>query len=213
MVGNPNLKPEINVQTDLNLGYKKGGTGFDAGIYISTLRDYITSEINDDLAPRLPTSPGVRQYINTDKALIAGFEMNWSQRISAGLHHRLSIAHTYGQDQVRDEPLPEIAPMDLRYTLIGEYLQNRLTPKITVRYVSKQDRISSHFGETNTPSFVVLDMGVTCQLTAKLSASAGVQNLFDEAYYEHLNRTVRGQDRAIFAPGRNVYLSFFVDLM
>jgi len=37
--------------------------------------------------------------------------------------------------------------------------------------------------------------------------SAGVNNLLDEAYYEHLNRSVRGANAPILARGRNFYAS------
>jgi iron complex outermembrane receptor protein len=43
------------------------------------------------------------------------------------------------------------------------------------------------------------------QLTDKISLNAGVNNLFDENYYEHLTRSVRGTNDPIFAPGRNIY--------
>ncbi len=213
MLGNPELDPEVNNQVDLTLGYKSSKTTIDVGLFASYLQDYISSEIKDDLTPRLPNSPGVRQFVNIDEALMTGFEISWNQVIVKGLQHQMSLAYTYGQDQVRDEPLPEIAPLDFRYTLTGTFLNDKLLPEVTFRHVIKQDRISTIFGETETPSFTLIDLSATYQATGFLSFSAGVQNIFDKAYYEHLSRSVRGAARSIYAPGRNIFVSVAIDFM
>ncbi|MCW8796001.1 MAG: TonB-dependent receptor [Chlorobium sp.] len=213
MLGNPALKPEINNQIDLTLAYLTGNTSLDIGIFASLLQDYITSEIDPSLKPAMPSSPGVRRYVNIDDAFMTGFEVTWKQRLFAGLKHQASLAWTYGEDRVRNEPLPEIAPLDFRYTLWGSYLDNTLMPLVTLRHVTAQDRVSTAFGETDTPSFTLVDVGVTYKINKSIGVTAGVKNLFDEAYYEHLNRSVKGQSRPIFAPGRNVYLTLFADMM
>jgi iron complex outermembrane receptor protein len=213
MLGNPQLDPEVNNQIDLTISYKKDYLAIDVGGFVSFLQNYISSVIDTGLSPTMPSSPGVRRFMNIKDAFMAGFELDWRQRLLAGLEHHVNMAFTYGEDNVRNEPLAEIAPLDFRYSLSGSYLNSTLRPVITFRYVMKQDRISNAFGETETPSFSILDLGLTYQISKSLGASAGVQNLFDEAYYEHLNRFVKGQTRPIHAPGRNVYFSLFIDLM
>ncbi|WP_299363586.1 TonB-dependent receptor [Winogradskyella sp.] len=206
MLGNPDLNPEVNNQVDVTLQwtpYKKTKVNID--VFVSYLQDYISSVINPNFDPRLPSSPGVRQFINIDEVFKTGFEISWSQKLFAGLQHQLGIAYTYGQDMERDEPLPEIAPLDLRYVLSGSYFKNKLSPEIAFRYVAEQSRISNEFGETVTPSFTLLDINIGYEISDKLSINAGVNNLFDENYYEHLNRSVRGTNDPIFAPGRNVF--------
>jgi iron complex outermembrane receptor protein len=213
MLGNPQLLPEINNQLDVILGYKSSHSEFNLGFFVSYLEDYISSVIDTSLTPTMPSSPGVRQYINIKDAFMTGFEFTWKQRLFAGLQHHLNIAYTYGQDKIRKEPLPEIAPLDLRYSISGRYLNNTLKPLINIRHVLKQDRISHVFGETATPSFTLLDIVLTYQYSQHLGAAAGVQNLFDVTYYEHLNRVVKNQPYPIYAPGRNFYLSAFLNFM
>jgi iron complex outermembrane receptor protein len=174
-------------------------------IFAAYLTDYISSVINPDLDPVIPSSPWVRQFINIDDAFKTGFELSWTQDLFAGLQQQLSVAYTYGQDLERDEPLPEIAPLDLRYQLTGTYLDNRLRPQLVLRHAAKQSRTSNEFGETATPAFTLLDVRVEYALSNQLSVNLGVNNLFDEAYFEHLNRSVRGTMDPIFAPGRNVF--------
>lgn len=208
MLGNPELNPEINNQIDLTFQWTPNeNTTVNVDVFASYLQDFISSVINPDLQPRLPMSPGVRQYINIDYAFKTGFEMSWTQHLFAGLQHQLAIAYTYAEDLERDEPLPEIAPLDLRYVLTGNYFDNRFTPELIFRYVAEQSRISNEFGETVTPDFSLFDIRFNYKTTDKISMNAGVHNIFDENFYEHLNRSVRGTNDPIFAPGRNFFVN------
>ena len=214
MLGNPQLKPEINNQADLTLEWKTPNTNLQADLFVAYMQDYISSLIDTTQAPNLPNSPGVRKFVNLDRAFKTGFEISWSQSLLAGLQHLLSMAYTYGQDLERGEPLPEIAPLDIRYVLSGSYLKNRLRPEMACRFVLEQSRISTAFGETLTPAFHLLDVKIFCRLHEVFGITAGVQNLFNEHYYEHLNRSVKGSNpKPIFAPGRNFFVSLNFNFM
>ena len=85
---------------------------------------------------------------------------------------------------------------------------------MSFRYVLEQARISKEFGETPTPAFVLLDVKLSCQIHQMVRLTAGVQNLLNEHYYEHLNRSVRGNNpNPIYAPGRNFFLSLNLNFM
>lgn len=210
MLGTPDIKPEVNNEIDLNFKYMAASTIVNLSLFTSYLQDYISSEIDPNLTPRMPTAPGVRRYVNIDKAIMSGFEVSWSQKLVAGLSHQFSAAYTYGQNKILDQPLPEIAPMDMRYILSGSYLNGKLTPEASVRYVLQQDRISTEFGETTTPSFTLVDASVNYKVNKLFSATLGAQNIFDVAYYEHLNRSGT-TPRPLYDPGRNFFVSVLVD--
>ena len=207
LLGNPNLDPEVNNQLDLTFQWKNSQTNINVDVFAGYLQDFISSFIDEDLSPRLPNSPGVRQFVNIDDAFKTGFEVNWTQRLLVGLQQQVGMAYTYAQDLERDEPLPEIAPLDFRYSLIGDYFDGKLQPEVTFRHVMQQSRISTEFGETETPAFSLLNIQAGYNLTKEARLTAGINNLFDENYYEHLNRSVRGNNIPIFAPGRNVFAS------
>ena len=207
LVGNPKLDPEVNNQLDFSFQWNRNQTSLNVDLFAGYLQDFISSFIDEDLTRRLPSSPGVRQFVNIEDAYKAGFEVNWKQQLLVGLQHQVGIAYTYAQDLERDEPLPEIAPLDFRYVLVGDYMKSTLRPEVTFRHVLRQSRISPEFGETETPSFSLLNIQLACQLTKDARITAGVNNLFDENYFEHLNRSVRGTNTPIFAPGRNAFAS------
>jgi iron complex outermembrane receptor protein len=213
MLGNPNLEPEVNHQIDLNFDYRGTRSALDIALFASFLRNHISAGIDSGLVARMPSAPGVKRYVNIGRAFIGGFEVSWAQRLGYGFEHGVDMAFTYGHDGVRDEPLPEIAPLDLRYTLSGRWMDRRLEPFLGFRFVGRQSRVSETFGETPSPSFTIVDLGVTFDLRPGIGFRAGIRNLLDQNYYEHLNRSVRGQTSAIHAPGRNMYLVLFVGRM
>ncbi len=207
LLGNPSLDPEINNQLDLTLQWNTSQTKINVDVFAGYLEDFISSFIDEDLSPRLPNSPGVRQFVNIEDAFKTGIEVNWTQKLMIGLQQQVGIAYTYAQDLERNEPLPEIAPLDFRYTLIGDYFDGKLRPEVTFRHVMEQSRISTEFGETETPAFSLLNIQLGYNLTKEVRITSGFNNLFNENYYEHLNRSVRGNKIPIFAPGRNAFAS------
>lgn len=207
MLGNPNLAPEVNNQADLTFEWRRERARLNVDVFVAYLQDYISSTIDTTISPKLPNSPGVRRFENIDQALKAGFEMNWVQELGLGLRHQIGLAYTYAQDLVLEEPLPEIPPLDLNYALKGNYLKGKLKPEATFRHVLKQSRVSSQFGESETPAFTLLDLKVSYQVFKRARFSVGVNNLLDENYYEHLSRSVRGLNQPIFERGRNFFAS------
>jgi iron complex outermembrane receptor protein len=213
MLGNPDLEPEVNHQIDLTFDHRGSRSAVAIALFASFLRDHISAQIDSGLVARMPSAPGVKRYVNIDRAFIGGFEVTWAQRLGRGFEQGIDMAFTYGQDRVRNEPLPEIAPFDLRYNLSGHWVEGRLEPFFAFRYVRSQTRVSSAFGETPSPSFSIVDLGLTYEVRPSFGIQAGIRNLLDRNYYEHLSRSVRGGASPIHAPGRNLYLVLFLDRM
>ncbi|WP_321372822.1 TonB-dependent receptor domain-containing protein [uncultured Draconibacterium sp.] len=214
MLGNPDLDPEVNNQLDLVFRYQTERTNINLNVFTSVLRDYISSEIREDLQPAMNTSPGVRQFVNIKKALMTGFEANWAQQFNSFLSQDLSLVYTYGKNQELDEPLPEIPPLELQYRLQANLAEAKIKPEILFRHAMKQDRIATSYGETETPSFSVVDAKLSWLISSVFTMTGGVQNLFDEAYYEHLSRSVRSAEaRPIYSLGRSFYATLTISFM
>jgi iron complex outermembrane receptor protein len=56
------------------------------------------------------------------------------------------------------------------------------------RFVAEQDLIDPAFGENETPGFSVWHLRARFAVARYLSIDAGVENLFDREYWEHLTR-------------------------
>ncbi len=207
LVGNPYLKPEINHQADLNFNIKKDDFKISLNFFGSWLKDFITSEINSQLNPRLPSSPGVRQFINLDRARLMGFECTWMQKWLPNIGHQLDMAYTYGKNITTDQPLPEIPPMDIKFKIYGSIAGNRITPELSIRHALRQKRISSSFGESATEAFTLANFHTSVTVSKNMKISGGVDNIFNKTYHEHLNRMISNREMPINAPGRNFYIN------
>jgi iron complex outermembrane receptor protein len=204
LIGNPNLKAEKNYQADLIFETHGDNTHLSINLFGSYLEDFISSQIDEALSPRMATAPGVRRFVNIPKAFKTGVEWSLDHPIGKQLYGQASMAYTYAHNQTNDEPLPEIAPLDFRYSVRGSFYDNKLTPSLSFRKVSDQNRVATSFGELNTPGFEVLDAAIEYQATKSLTLQAEVTNIFSENYYEHLSRSVSASVSPLFSIGRNL---------
>ena len=185
IVGNPSLDSEVNYQAELVYQYFTEKTQLNLNAYSSYLQDYIVGSVNTQLKPRMATAPGVRQMTNVDKAVKYGFELGWKQDWLKQLSSSITMAYTYGENKDFDEPLPEIAPFEMRFQLLANFIQNKLHPQLEVRQVFKQTRVADSFAEKATDNFCLVSLGAYYELNRYVKLTAVVHNLFDQSYNEH----------------------------
>lgn len=206
-IGNPNLKPEINNQVELS--YQKQFTKIEIGssLFYSYIQDYITAFVNTNI-PRLfmPMAQPhfTKQFINIDKAEQSGFEFYFNYQATANLRFNSNVSYTYAQNKDFNEPLPQIQPMTANIN--GIYKKNNYWFKLNSHFVARQDRVSASFMEQESPSYASFDFSAGIKPTKNLSLGASVLNIFDNAYYDHLNFSYKNADTLsgkIYEPGRN----------
>ncbi|MCH8525207.1 MAG: TonB-dependent receptor, partial [Balneolales bacterium] len=146
MLGNPSLKQEVNHQADVIFSWNTAALRAEINLFQSLITNYISSQIDPDLAPRMGTAPGVRRYVNLDRAWLGGVEVSLNQLIGPYINHGAQLAWTYGENLDSNEALPEIAPLDLRYRVGLILWDGRVHPELSVRHVRAQDRVSESFG-------------------------------------------------------------------
>ena len=102
------------------------------------------------------------------------------------------------------EPLPGIVPLESR---VGVRLhdpdeQPRWAVELSALVVAARNRVASSLCEEPTPGFVIYNVRTYWQATDSLQLVAGLENLTNEQYREHLDlRTGLG----VFQPGRSCY--------
>ena len=209
MLGNPELRPETNNQSDLIFTYKTQDLYFQANAFYSYLEDYISGVRRPDIKKYSMTSPGVRQYQNIEKAYKTGMDLSAGYKLTSTVGVDVGMAYTYARDLNSGQPLPEIAPLDARVKLHAEW--EKLSAALKYRFSAAQERISEEFGELPTVAFHVVDLEARISAFSGASLQFGVYNLFDAAYAEHLSRTL-AQDRTqrILSPGRSFTVGFTV---
>jgi iron complex outermembrane recepter protein len=103
-----------------------------------------------------------------------------------------------------DEPLPGFAPLESRVgvRVHEEAVDPRWNVELAARMVAQQSRVAFSLGERETSGFTTLDLRGNWKVTRNWSMFAGIENLTDRFYREHLDlRTGRG----VFQPGISGY--------
>ncbi len=205
-IGNPQLKPEINNNIDLGFRMRTTAGMVNGNVFYSYVQDFISPELTD-LEGKNMDVLGVKRFSNITSATLTGFEFGWSSLFGDALNININAAYTHGKNSDTDEYLPEIPPLEGRISASYVFLQGKLMPEISLRAVSEQNNISETFGESRTPGFVLANVAVRYAPFQFINISAGVNNIFDKAYYEHLNRRNREDGSSLYEPGRVFYVN------
>ncbi|MEI8047931.1 MAG: TonB-dependent receptor [Bacteroidota bacterium] len=227
-LGNPQLKPETNNEVDLTVKYSdvKLGSMYVNGFY-SYVKDYISAKMlpSSVIMPATLGAPGVKQFVNVDNATFAGFEFGYTSPQAYKLGVNVVAAITYGRIPsvtkyiinagqvtgdtiIKNDALPEIPPFETTLSINYRLLHGKLVPKLSCRLVAAQNHVSDAFYEPETPGFSILNFSVAYKVNKNININAGVNNIFDISYYEHLNRKIIGSTEKLYEPGR----VFFVNL-
>jgi len=188
LFGNPLLKPEENHQIELSAKHTARNWEAGANIYYSLLNNYISAAVDSTVKRKfLPwKNPTVaRRFINLDQATQKGFEAYTGFRVYKGFSIKAAVNYTAAHNVDTDEPLPLIPPMQSLLSL--HYEQDLFWVDLQNKFVSKQDRIANSYGETETPSYMNIDLKAGVNLMKNMHLGISVLNLLDEKYYDHLS--------------------------
>ncbi|MEN8186966.1 MAG: TonB-dependent receptor, partial [Bacteroidota bacterium] len=213
-VGNPLLDPEINNQFEVSFAQRYDKLHYGISVFHSFLKDYISAVVDESLPRKfMPTVEPVyaKRFINIDKANQTGFEAYFNYQFTDQFSFSSDISYTHGQNDDFDEPLPQVAPMTVHLGL--NYDKEKYWFNFKSRLVDKQDRVSETFREKPASGFATFDLSAGYKPIENLSIGAAVLNIFDKAYYEHLNFSYKNSDilaGKILEPGRNftVYVNY-----
>lgn len=232
-LGNPQLEPEANNQLDITLKYLNDKAGmFQLNGFYSLLNNYITGEI---IPPSIqkPLSKdvlGVKQFQNAGNAQVRGFEFSYATPTHLKFGAQFFASYTYAtlneaqqyvlNDQgdvvdevyIKNDALTEIPPLESTVVLFYKVSEGKFVPKIKVRMVSAQNHVSEASYEQTSAGFVVTSIALNYTFNKYLKVSGGVNNLFDNAYYEHLNRNIIGSNTNLYEPGRVFYVNLIFNI-
>lgn len=201
------LAPEQTTQVDLGLQYHDAHMKAWVSGYAGVVHDFIVL--------RYPMSAmGIGSAHNV-QARIAGAEAGMSYAFDPRWKGDATLAYAWGENRTEHRPLPQMPPLELRLGLT--YQRQDWSIGGLWRLASAQTRVA--IGEGNIvgqdlgPSggFGVFSLNGGYRIGPHLTLTAGVDNLFNRTYAEHINaappelvgyiNTVR-----INEPGRTAWL-------
>jgi iron complex outermembrane recepter protein len=205
-IGNPQLHPEINNNIDIGFRMRTSAGTIQVNAFYSYVQDFI-SPVLTDLQGKNMDVLGVKRFTNISTATLTGFEIGYSALFGKSLNIDIHAAYTNAKNNDTNEHLPEIPPLEGRISASYSLFHGKLIPELSLRAVAEQDKISETFGETRSPGFVLANAAVRYSPFQFLNISAGVNNIFDKAYFEHLNRRNRDDGNPLLEPGRVFYVN------
>ncbi|RAP59682.1 TonB-dependent copper receptor [Oleiagrimonas sp. MCCC 1A03011] len=205
-------RPERTTQLDIGLQYRDARTKAWVSGYYGAIVDFILIHY--------PTGMSTGAVRNVD-ARIAGGEAGVTHALTKRWKVDATLAYAWGANRTEHRPLPQMPPLDLKLGLTYD------TGKWSVgglwRGVVAQHRVA--VGEGNivgqdlgpTPGFAVFSLNGGVRLDDALTLSAGIDNLFNRTYAEHINassvelagyvNTVRVNE-----PGRTAWIKLAVHM-
>ncbi len=229
-LGNPKLKPEANNQADLTVKYTNSGIGMlQVNGFYSLVNDFITGKRLPPVEQKPLTADvlGVKQFYNAGNARLRGFELSYVTPLRHKLGGSIFASYTHGTiDKVlkhimdetgevtgdvwlSNDAMSEIPPLEATINVHYRLFSDKLIPKFNIRMVGEQKHVSEAFYENETPGFVTIGLSFSYAFNKYIRFYAGVDNLFNAAYYEHLNRNIIGSNLDLYEPGRSFYFNLY----
>jgi iron complex outermembrane receptor protein len=168
---------------------------------------------------------GVKKFYNAGNARLRGFEFSYGTPEHNKLGLQLFSSYTYGtidqahqyvmndagqvvdENVLENDALTEIPPWEASLFLHYKMFDDRLVPELNLRMVGAQNHVSEASYENPSKQFFVTGLSISYQFNKFVYISTGVNNLFDVAYYEHLNRNIIGSTTSLYEPGRSFYFN------
>lgn len=202
-IGNPDLKPEKHTQVDIGLAQATTSVSWSANAYYDQVKDYILRDYAKNQTGLTSLTGTQNIYVNKD-ATISGAELEATFHVSSSVDLGGQVSAVYGRNTTDKRNLSNIAPvsgnLNAKYTGSNWYTGTRFN------FASEQSSVNTEYGENKTPAWSTVDLFAGYTMNKTLQLQAGVDNLFDHAYYNYLNRTdVLGTSYKVMEPGRNIW--------
>lgn len=209
-VGNPDLDPSRNTGVDLAVSLARAGATLGATVWAARVADFVA--VHDQ--PRRQAVPGVmnaraRSYANIE-ARLHGLEVTAGAPAGRRLYVSADASYTRGTAAPRPDlgilsrDLAEVPPF--RGRLRGRFDDGRVFATAEAVAVADQRRVDRDLGESPTPGYAVVNLQAGLR-RGRIALAAGVFNLLDRFYVEHLSyqRDPYRTGVRVPEPGRNLF--------
>ncbi len=203
-IGNPTLKNEQSLNVELNGGYKLKSTDINVSLFNNQIQNYTLGKYHSELSMMTIGANGTKIYEQIKNANLKGFELGLSTALMKNLKLISNVRYTKGIDDNRN-PLPLIAPLKLTSSL--RFSKKTFSLQAENEWASAQNRVSKTVNEQATAGYALFNLRGSYGFKLKqnkLELNAGVENLFDVYYQQHLDWG------NIPRPGRNIFAGLSV---
>ena len=203
-MGDPGIRPERSTQFDLWLEASYPRWAGSLNLFAQRIDDNITIQ-DTDLPRQSPMSaPTVYRYVNGD-ARYQGVEASARVAVTDAWSLSTSTAWLRGEDVTLNEPVLGASPWRGDLAVRWEPATDGRFMEVSGRAVAGQDRVSTTRGELTTPGYGILDLQGGLPLPGGVFLRAGVNNVLDREYVNHLNARNPFTGLPVAEPGRVLF--------
>ena len=211
-VGNPHLVPEKSRELNAGTTFRAARATVTLDVFLRHVDDYITVAPDPNLARRLPVSPSqLFRYVQADTARFAGFDLTATSAAGPWMDLRAGWSYVRAEDLLFEEPLFGVPPFEQQYALDIHNPARTRWLELLVTSTAAQERVATRRFEVPTGGWTTVDVMAGVRLNDELTLRAGVQNLTDEYYVNHLNSFNPFTRRRIAELGRSAYIGAEVE--
>ena len=187
-VGNPHLVPEKSLELNAGTTFRAAEATVTLDVFLRNVDDYITVAADPNLAKRLPLSPDwIFRYVQADAARFAGFDLAATTAAGPWIDLRGVWSYVRAEDLLFDEPLFGVPPFEQQYALDIHNPDRTRWLEVLVTNTAAQERVAATRFEVPTEGWTTIDVMAGIRMNEGLTVRAGVQNLTDQYYVNHLN--------------------------
>ncbi|MBW7894273.1 MAG: TonB-dependent copper receptor [Opitutaceae bacterium] len=206
--------PETTRQIDLGALWRQGPLEFSVSLFAARIDDFILVQSGVVKSAGMGRTRSAIITRNIDATTLGGeASLGWRP-----VKHWLldaSLAYVRGDNDTDDRPLAQLPPLEGRLSLA--YARDTWSVGGLLRAVAAQDRFAVNQGNIvgqdlgRSPGFAVVSLNASWQVRPQVRVSAGVDNLLDRTYAEHISRAgamIAGftQTTRVNEPGRTLWL-------
>ena len=193
-VGDLDLVPETAWIAEAGLDWASERAYARPTLFYRTVDDFIQGVPYDatpgvidtpvEMVSAMNGDPTPLRFANTD-ARLYGLDVDFGVRLNPAWHLDGTASWVRGERRDIDDNLYRIAPPSLRLGLSRDAAHWSAT--LETLAVARQSQVSATNSEQETPGFVLVNLFASWTIRDGATLSAGVENLFDHAYRQHLS--------------------------
>ena len=206
-IGNPHLVPEKSRELNAGTTFRAAAATVTLDVFLRNVDDYITVAPDPNLAKRLPLSPDqLFRYVQADAARFAGFDLTATSAAGPWIDLRGGWSYVRAQDLLFDEPLFGVPPFEQQLAIDIHNPARTRWLELLVTSTAAQERVAVRRFEVPTSGWTTIDLLAGVRMNDGLTLRAGVQNLTDQYYVNHLNSFNPFTGQRIAELGRSAYI-------
>lgn len=189
-IGNINLKSETAQQIDLGLTFQSNTTMVSPHIFYQSIDDYIQGtpldmdDMSASMMAKMMAGDENPLQFNNVEAKLYGFDVNGYYQVNEQIRLSAILSYVQGERRDIDDNLYRIAPLNGQVNV--SYVSDNWSTNIAVVFATAQVDVSVINNEQESAGYGVISFDTQYYLNSQITLRAGIDNILDHEYRNHL---------------------------